>query len=191
MREERQKIVIGLVGEMSSGKGTVARYIAEKYGASIYRFSTILRDILDRVYVKHARENIQRLSTFLRQTYGENLLSKVIYYDVKKDPASIIVVDGVRRRSDVSYLKEMSGFALAYIDASLETRYRRISERDENVDDQTMTLNSFKKQQEDESESQIRTLKSEANFIIDNNGTQEQLLTAVDRMIADIRNDDN
>ena len=191
MKQEGQQIVIGLVGEMSSGKGTVAHHIAEKYGSSTYRFSTILRDILDRVYIKHARENIQKLSTFLRQTYGEDLLSKVIYYDVKKDPAPIIVVDGVRRQSDVGYLKEMPGFALAYIDASLETRYRRISERNENVDDQTMTLNSFKKQQEDESESQIRTLKSEANFIIDNNGTQEQLLAAVDRMIADIRNDDN
>lgn len=89
MKQKEEQIVIGLVGEMSSGKGTVARHVAEKYGASTYRFSTILRDILDRVYVKHARENIQKLSTFLRQAYGEDLLSKVIYYDVKR----------IRRRS--------------------------------------------------------------------------------------------
>lgn len=191
MKQKEEQIVIGLVGEMSSGKGTVARHVAEKYGASTYRFSTILRDILDRVYVKHARENIQKLSTFLRQAYGEDLLSKVIYYDVKKDPAPIIVVDGVRRLSDVAYLKEMPGFALIYIDASLETRYRRISERNENADDQTITFEAFKKQQEDESESQIRDLKSEADFIIDNNGTQEQLIAAIDRTITEIRNDDN
>lgn len=191
MKQKEEQIVIGLVGEMSSGKGTVARHVAEKYGASTYRFSTILRDILDRVYVKHARENIQKLSTFLRQAYGEDLLSKVIYYDVKKDPAPIIVVDGVRRLSDVAYLKEMPGFALIYIDASLETRYRRISERNENADDQTITFEAFKKQQEDESESQIRDLKSEADFIIDNNGTQEQLIATIDRTITEIRNDDN
>lgn len=85
----------------------------------------------------------------------------------------------------------MPGFALIYIDASLETRYRRISERNENADDQTITFEAFKKQQEDESESQIRDLKSEADFIIDNNGTQEQLIATIDRTITEIRNDDN
>ena len=83
------KIILGLAGEISSGKGTITKYLTDKYGASSCRFSTMLRDILDRLYMEHSRENMQKLSTMLRQNFGEDVLAKVMSEDVKKDDNKI------------------------------------------------------------------------------------------------------
>ncbi len=66
------KIVLGLAAELAGGKGTVAKYVTEKYDGSSHRFSTMLRDILSRIYLPDSRENMQKLSTILRQNFGED-----------------------------------------------------------------------------------------------------------------------
>ena len=53
-----KKIIIGLVGQLACGKGTVAEYLKEKYGASVYRYSTMLRDVLNRLYLEINRVNM-------------------------------------------------------------------------------------------------------------------------------------
>ena len=77
-----KKLIIGLTGPVASGKGTVKKYIEEKYGAKDCRFSTILRDVLVRIDVPIIRENLQKVSTTLRQLFGEDLLARVIAKDV-------------------------------------------------------------------------------------------------------------
>ena len=52
------KIILGFTGLIASGKGTAAKYFNEKYGATTYRFSTMLRDLLNRIHVEHSRDNI-------------------------------------------------------------------------------------------------------------------------------------
>ena len=104
---KNEKIVIGLVGKMSSGKGTVAEYLEKNYGAVTYRFSTILRDILNRVGQDITRHNMQTLSTVMRENFGEDLLAKVIAEDARKDNHQIVIVDGVRRMADIKYLSPL------------------------------------------------------------------------------------
>jgi len=58
-----KKIILGFAGEIASGKGTAAKYLAEKYGSGYFRFSTILRDVLKRLYLDESRENAQKIST--------------------------------------------------------------------------------------------------------------------------------
>lgn len=179
------KIILGLAAELAGGKGTVAKYITEKYNGSSYRFSTMLRDILSRIYISDSRENMQKLSTILRQNFGEDTLAKVIAEDVKKDNHKIIAVDGVRRPADILYLKEIPGFKLVYIDASIENRFERIKKRGENPDDSTKTLEQFRKDQEGEADAQIRNMKEHADFIVDNNGTFEDLYKQIDKVIKE------
>jgi dephospho-CoA kinase len=44
-----KKIVIGLTGQIACGKGVIKKHLMETHGASDYRFSTILRDLLKRL----------------------------------------------------------------------------------------------------------------------------------------------
>ena len=83
------KIILGLVGPLASGKETVKKYLVEKYGAQDCRFSSILRDVLTRIAVPITRENIQKVSTVLRANFGESLLAQAIANDASKFNADI------------------------------------------------------------------------------------------------------
>ena len=116
------KIIIGLTGEICAGKGIIVKYLEQKHGAASYRFSTMLRDLLGRLYLPVSRENMQFMSTAIRQYFGEDILAKVIAEDVKKDTNNIIVVDGVRRVPDIKYLREIPGFKLVRVAAEFRSR---------------------------------------------------------------------
>ena len=182
------KIVLGIAGEIAAGKGTVAGYIVEKKGGSSHRFSTMLRDVARRVYLEENRENLQKISTMLREYFGSSVLSKTIYHDVENDEHEIIVIDGVRRIEDTEFLRTLPGFKLVYIDAEMEKRFERITKRGENVDDNSKTFDEFKKDHEREAESEIRKLKDRADAIIDNNGDFESLYGQIDRLIDNLKN---
>ncbi|MEN8252129.1 MAG: AAA family ATPase [Patescibacteria group bacterium] len=179
------RMVLGLAGEIASGKGTVSEYLREKCDTSQHRFSTMLRDVLDRLHLEHSRDNLQKLSTVIRQTYGEDTLAKVMAEDAKKDDAEIIVIDGVRRLDDIKYLKELPEFKLVYVDADIKVRHERINERSENVDDQTKTFEEFVEESKDESEVQIIGLKEHADMIINNDGDISELYKQVDNLVEE------
>lgn len=181
------KLVLGLAGEIASGKGTTAKYLEEKYGASTHRFSTMLRDILDRMYLDNSRENMQKTSTMFRQNFGEDTLAKVIFKDVENDNHEIIAVDGVRREADIAYLKKSPNFKLLYLEADIKTRYERLVKRGENSDDAAKTFEEFKRDHEGEAELKIKDLKNIADFVVDNNGTFEELYKQVDEIITNLK----
>lgn len=178
-----KKIILGFAGEISCGKGTAAKYIVKKYNGNYHRFSTMLRDLARRMYIEENRDDLQKISTFFRQNFGEDIMSKVIYNDVKNDKQKIVVIDGVRRIMDIRYLKDLQGFKLVYIEADMEKRYERIIKRRENTDDAIKTFEEFKHDHKQESESQIKDLKKHADFVVDNNRTIEELYTQIDAII--------
>lgn len=182
------KIILGLAAELAGGKGTAARYMAEKYEGSSHRFSTMLRDVLDRLYLEHSRGNMQNLSTIIRKTFGEDTMAKVMFEDTRKDQREVVAIDGVRRPADIEYLRQLPEFKLIYIDTSLENRYERIVKRGENPDDKSKTLEQFKKDQEGEADVQIRNLKAEADYVIDNNQDMNHLYRQIDEIIEKCKN---
>lgn len=178
-----QKIILGIAGEIASGKGTTAKYLIERYEASTHRFSTSLRDVAKRMYLEESRGNLQKISTIMRENFSDDILSMVIYRDVANDQNQIVAIDGVRRMADIEFLKKLLEFKLVYIDASMENRYQRIIKRGENVDDDNKTFEEFEKDHEREAELQIKDLKNKADFVIDNNGTLSELYAQIDNII--------
>jgi dephospho-CoA kinase len=181
------KIILGLAGEIAAGKGTVAKYIVEKHSGSIHRFSTMLRDVAKRMYLDESRENLQKISTIFRENFKDDLLSQVIFHDVNNDSHDIIAVDGVRRSPDIAYLRKIDGFELVYIDTDIKNSYERIIKRGENTDDINKTFEEFQKDHEREAELRIKDLKNEADFVIDNNGSFNELYAQVDEIIKKLK----
>ncbi len=178
-----KKIILGLAGEIASGKGTVVKYLTENHNASTYRFSTIMRDVLDRLHIEHSRDSLQQTSLMLRNTYGENILAKVMDIDTKNDLNPIIIIDGIRRVEDIEFLRANPDFKLVFVDVSLEKRYERIIDREENVDDKNKTFEEFKLDAEREAELTIAGLREQADVLLDNNGTPEELERRIENLL--------
>ncbi len=181
------KIIIGVAGEVASGKDTVGKYIAEKYQALALRFSQVLRDILDRMNLEQSQENMGRLSMHLRKAFGEDILSKGLIVEAAKSDKDIVVVDGVRRLPDIMQMQASEGFYFIYVEASPEKRYERLTQRHQNSDDSGKTLVQFEKDALLEAESQIRDLKEHADFVVNNDGTLEELQKQIDDIVTKIR----
>lgn len=181
-----KKAIIGLTGKIAGGKGTVAKYLKEKYGASTYRFSTMLRDVLERMYLDITRENMQKISTVLRQNFSEDIMAKVMAEDVKKDESQVIIVDGVRRLADIKYLRELEGFKLVAIEANPRIRYERLVKRAENKGDADKSYEQFLKEESGEAEAQIPEVMAAADTVIDNNGSFEDLEKQVAEVLEEI-----
>jgi len=182
------KIVLGFVGKLASGKAVCQKYISEKYDAGSARFSTVLRDILNRLYLPISRENMQNLSLDLRERFGSDILAQVITEDVKNDTHEVVVIDGVRRLADISSLKDLPNFYLISIEASPEIRYERMKLRNENVGDANKTFEEFLEDGRREAELQIPEVMAAASFKLDNNGDLENLYTQIDKILEEIQN---
>jgi dephospho-CoA kinase len=177
------KIIIGLVGQIAAGKGTAAKYLENKYQASVHRFSTILRDVLKRLHLEINRQNLQNLSTVLRKNFGEDILAKVISEDVRNDPNKIIVIDGIRRLADIKYLKKLSAFKMIRIVANPEIRYQRLINRGENEDDKKKTYKEFLAEQKKEADAETPRVMAEAEIEINNDKSLTELHDQIDKIV--------
>ena len=180
------KIILGLVGEIASGKDVTKKYLEDNYGASCHRFSTILRDLLGRLYMPITRENMQNISTILRHQFGEELLAKIITEDVKNDPHEIVVVDGIRREADMIYLKTLSSFHLVSIEVNPKIRYERLVKRHENADDATKTYEQFLADGQKETELEIPKVMALSSYKLNNNQTLKDLYNQIEKIIIDL-----
>jgi len=177
------KIILGFVGQMACGKGTATEYLKQKYGAVSFRFSSILTDILNRLYLPNSRENLQKLSQILRENFSEDILSQTIAQDAQKSENQFIVIDGVRRPGDVEHLKNIPGFYLIHIFADIEKRFDRLKKRGEKSDDFTKTFEQFKAEHQNEAELKIEEIAKTADFEIDNNGSLEELCEQLGNLV--------
>lgn len=180
------RIIIGLVGKIACGKGTVAEYLIKKYQAASYRFSTPLRDVLDRLYLEITRKNMQNISKALRGEFGEDLLAKVIAGDVGNENNNLMVIDGIRRLSDIKYLKDLPEFKLVKVETDSKIRYERLTSRAENTDDTKKTYEQFLADEQQETEMTIPEVMEQAKFTLTNNSTLEDLQQQIDNLIKEL-----
>jgi dephospho-CoA kinase len=178
------KTILGFVGLLSSGKGTAAKYLETKYSANTYRYSTILRDLVDRIYVEQSRDNLIKMSETIRSTFGEDTLAKAIAKDAETAINNLVVVEGIRRPADIEYLAKLPNFVLIEIFAEPKTRYERLIKRGENADDNSKTYEQFLADHQRSTELSILEVIPHAKERIDNNGNLENLYQQLDRLVG-------
>jgi dephospho-CoA kinase len=179
----KNKIIIGLVGEFAAGKGAVAKYLAKKYQAKVYKFSDPLNDILNRVDEKIIRDNQCAIANFLRKNFGEDILSKVLMKNAAGDRNGIIVVDGFRKMGELNFFRKKENFILINVKTDLKVRYERIIKRGEKVDEKTKSLESFLKDHKLPADTDIVKVGKKADYTVDNSGTKKELYLQIDKII--------
>jgi dephospho-CoA kinase len=179
---KRKKLILGITGELASGKGTAVKYLIKKHKASAYKFSDPLRKIFNLLDQDINRKNFSALSTALRKIFKEDYLAKVLINKIKKDKNKIIILDGIRKKEEINTLKKIKGFKLVFINADNITRYKRLIKRNENKDDREKTFEQFLKDDKLETEKNIRSFKKLSDYEINNSGNVKELHKNIDKL---------
>lgn len=179
------RLIIGFTGEAGSGKDAASHYLIERHGAQVFGFSSIIRDLIHRLYLVEDRSTMATLSRVLREYFGEDLFGRVIAKDLSSCRADLIVVSGIRRREDMEELSRDPAFRLVYVDAPIDVRFARIRMRGQNANDATMTFEQFQKEGKLETEQRIRDLRPLSHFVVENVGSVEEFHAKLDKILAE------
>lgn len=176
------KKIIGIIGEMGSGKDTFSEYVKKNYdNVFVLRFSDALTEVLKIFFDEVKREDQQWLSTQLREKFGQDILVKALVKKIKNIKEGIVILNGVRRPGDFEALRELGG-KLVYITADPKKRWERVVIRKEKADDD-VAFEKFLEMGKAEAESLISEIAKEADFKIENNGTKEDLYQNIEEII--------
>ncbi|MFH1403493.1 MAG: AAA family ATPase [Candidatus Altiarchaeota archaeon] len=177
------KKVIGLIGRIGSGKSIVAEHLVENYGAVVYRFSDVLKDVLNRVHKPITRENLQDLGVALRSAFDDQgILAEVLRADIMESDSKLIIVDGIRYYDEVEMVKGVGGVTL-YVKAPPEVRYERVVKRGTRGE-RHISFDEFKVSEGRETERMIDEIGSNADYTIENTGTLDELKSKVDELMS-------
>lgn len=180
------KLVIGLVGHIGSGKTAVSKHLQDRYGGREHRFSQILMDILDRLYLPHERAHLQNLGKSLRAELGPDVIVNAFKRDLEKDPSDLLIVDGIRYENEVELLKGFGNSALIFVAAPPEIRYERAVKRGEKGE-ADISYEQFLENEKAETEKRIGAIGEMADYTIDNSGTLDELLEKVDEIMEAVK----
>jgi dephospho-CoA kinase len=186
--KEKKKIIIGLVGEMGSGKDTSANYLAGKYEARLFRFQDPLREAMEIFFGKGqvARAQMIWLSNSIREKYGNGTITEALRRRIGNISEGVIVFNGMRIEEDFEFVKSFPDSYVVYITLDSKTRWKRVYERGEKSDD-AISYEKFLEMEKAETEVQIPALGKKADFRLVNEGAKDELGKKMEEIMGQIK----
>ncbi|RLJ08333.1 MAG: hypothetical protein DRP16_01635 [Candidatus Aenigmatarchaeota archaeon] len=179
-------MIIGIVGKRLTGKNEIAEYLSLKYGFHVLDYTkNVLAPLLKKEKKAITRENLINLAMELREEYGNDILTRMIAEHIERDKNYVIA--GVRFREEVEFLKKAfgNGFVLIAVDSEPKLRYERAKKR-KTKGEGSLSFNRFFKIDRLPTERVIPETMKLADFLIENNGTIEELRKKTDSVMEKI-----
>lgn len=183
-------LVVGVAGYAGSGKTTVANYLREKYGFRVYTFSQVVERearkmelLKDNMRLEEKKRILSEVGGLIREKYGKKeIFAEMLVEEIKKELPERICVDGFRSKEEVeTFRKNFERFVLIFLHADPERRYERRKKDDPNM---KITLEEFLERDErDKKVIGMDKMEEMADYIIDNNGSLEELYQKIDDII--------
>lgn len=184
--------VIGITGTFGAGKGTIVGYLRGGYKVKHFSIRTgITKCAYDHYGVLISnRDDLRIYANRLRKEFGPDIFIRraAERADGQKN-CHIAVIESIRCLGEVDYLvkRYKNLFSLLAVDAKQRERFKRITSRGDATDN--VTFEEFCRQESIELESSslweqnLMRCIARANHTILNNGSEEDLHTAVDKFL--------
>jgi len=179
-----KKIIIGLVGQRGSGKGTAANYLKAKYKVKVRTFSHVLSEILVLLERPGTRENLQNLAIDLRGRFGQDVLVPPLKKFIRQSCAKIVAVDGLRVWEEVKMLRSFKDNLLIYVAAPAKIRFERLKKSGGKAGREGVNFKEFLRLDRRETELLIKKIGKKSDVVIDNIGTIKDLHKKIDEIIT-------
>jgi dephospho-CoA kinase len=181
------KYLIGVVGENGAGKDTFTTFLtaaAAPLTVSKHRFSDVLYETLNSWGIETSRSNLQNLAIIMNKQFGKGSLTRAARTRVGSDEADIVIIEGVRWKSDEPMIRTFVNNLLVYITAEPKIRYGRMKTRGEKVGEKNFSYEQFEKEERAETELEIPKIGAKADFKIENNGSLDEFRHKVEDLVS-------
>lgn len=182
------KYIIGVTGENGAGKDNFTTFLRAAAAPTLVaklHFSDILYDTLNLWGIKTSRANLQNMAIIMDRTYGKGTLTAATEARIKKKKAEIIVVEGVRWKTDVPMIRSFEKNILVYITADPKIRYERMLKRGAKKGETETSYEQFLKEEKAGTEIEIPEIGAEADVKIENNGSIDEFRKKVEKFYRD------
>lgn len=186
-------LIIGITGTLGAGKGTVVKYLVERYGFTHHS----VRDYIAQEVVQRGlpvnRDTLVATGNLLRSENGPgHIVAELCRQAIESKNHSVI--ESVRTLGEVEALRLGGVLRLLAVDAKPEIRYGRVLQRksatdnisfERFLDDEAREMTS-----DDPNKQNVAACITKADFVLSNDGTLEDLHHQVDRVMNVILNDE-
>lgn len=137
--------IIGVSGTNGAGKDTFTGYWLRRTHSLQISLGDVLRNQLS-TDIKPSRGNLANLSAELRRRQGLAVLVDIALEQYSTSGHDHLVLNGIRHPSEAQRIKDVSG-TMIWIDAPIETRYRRVRQGDRGRFEDDVTFEQFQEQE--------------------------------------------
>lgn len=132
-------LIIGVVGQIASGKGILVNYLTRHFDFISYSLSSIVHDELKKKKIgKFTRQMLQDMGDELRRVYGDQVLAQRTLEVINVQKKGRIIMEGIRNPGEIEFLKKNSkNFILVGVKANKKLRFKRLLSRGKEWDPQT------------------------------------------------------
>ncbi len=180
-------MIIGLTGKNGSGKGEVAKFLAER-GFQVFSLSDVLREEAERRGKTPTREVLVELGNELRKHSGPGVLAERIFR--RLDPEKNYVIDSIRHPSEVQVFRRRQDFVLVSVQALQRLRFERLRQRGRENDPRTFeefqALEAREAQSSDSDHQQLDKTISLGEATLENGGPLRDFHEKIKRLLLDI-----
>jgi dephospho-CoA kinase len=160
------KLIVCLTGMPGAGKSTIVSKLKEE-GYETFSLGDGVRSEAKRQNLEPTGENLGKLMLELRQKNGPGAIAELIKESIQKTNHEIIIIDGIRSIHEINVLKETGNLKLLAVEASSETRFNFLTQR-QRLDD-PLTREKFEERDNREISVGLQEIIKLADETIENN----------------------
>jgi dephospho-CoA kinase len=176
--------VLAITGKPGSGKTTAIETIRDL--GMVITMGDIIRDEVRKRNLDPSGNNIGKIAEKLREEKGLSIIAEKCVELIKRKNADVIFVDGVRSLSEINFFRKFWKFPIIAIIIDEELRIKRLLERYRS--DDPSTIEELIKRDKRELEFGLNEVIQNADYVIYNNSTINELKRKVRNLIIDIIN---